>query len=275
MGTPSNRRSPAYGEGRDALLRAAIKVTARGGLRALTCRAVAEEAGVVHGLVRFHFGSRDALIMAATSYSLAESIGVGQLASDATDPTGFGSGVEGIAGDNADLMAFQYEVILESRRRPALRGVVQELYDALWSTTEADLHQRGVTADSDLGVLVFAALDGLVFQELAVPDPDRAHRAAAALRDLLELARNRPDDLRRSSREDQPSAAHETPPTPAQVEAGTPTLVQPRSPGQVVGLGQPTGSTSSAKINSRTESVSTDYRSASTARACTLSVSSR
>lgn len=49
---------------RDALLRAAIKVTARGGLRALTYRAVAEEAGVVRGLVRFHFGSRDALIMA-------------------------------------------------------------------------------------------------------------------------------------------------------------------------------------------------------------------
>ncbi|WP_416979825.1 TetR family transcriptional regulator [Streptomyces sp. T028] len=45
-----------YGEGRDALLIAAVRVVARDGLRKLTYRAVAAEAGVTHGLVAHHFG---------------------------------------------------------------------------------------------------------------------------------------------------------------------------------------------------------------------------
>ena len=41
--------------GRHALLRATIVIVGHGGLRALTYRAVAAEAGVSHGLVRHHF----------------------------------------------------------------------------------------------------------------------------------------------------------------------------------------------------------------------------
>jgi AcrR family transcriptional regulator len=55
---------PGYGEGRTALLDAAISVVSDRGLRGLTIRSVASEAGVTHGLVRHHFGSRDALIEA-------------------------------------------------------------------------------------------------------------------------------------------------------------------------------------------------------------------
>lgn len=58
------RKRVDYGTGREALLNAAVRVVARGGLRKLTYRAVAEEAGVTHGLVVHHFGSRDALIEA-------------------------------------------------------------------------------------------------------------------------------------------------------------------------------------------------------------------
>lgn len=39
------RKRLHYGEGREALLNAAVHVVARGGLRKLTYRAVAEEAG--------------------------------------------------------------------------------------------------------------------------------------------------------------------------------------------------------------------------------------
>ncbi|MFE4582354.1 hypothetical protein ACFRKC_42725, partial [Streptomyces chartreusis] len=39
------RRRMNYGEGREALLNAAVRVVARGGLRKLTYRAVAQEAG--------------------------------------------------------------------------------------------------------------------------------------------------------------------------------------------------------------------------------------
>jgi AcrR family transcriptional regulator len=55
----------AYGDGREALLTAAVRVVARKGIRHLTYRALARQAGVTHGLVTYHFGSRDALIRAA------------------------------------------------------------------------------------------------------------------------------------------------------------------------------------------------------------------
>ena len=51
------RRALNYDEGREALLQAAVRVVADKGLRGLTFRAVAEEAGVNNTLVVHHFGS--------------------------------------------------------------------------------------------------------------------------------------------------------------------------------------------------------------------------
>src|SRR5690349_11387552 len=69
------RSGPGYGEGRQALLDAAVHVVATRGLRHLTYRAVAQRAGVAHGLVAHHFGTRDALLAAALEFSLANSVG--------------------------------------------------------------------------------------------------------------------------------------------------------------------------------------------------------
>ena len=77
--------------GREALLRATVAVVAKGGLRSLTYRAVANEAKVTHGLVYKHFGSRDALIVAATEYSLKPTL----------DSTGYVTRA-GTPGDFAD-----------------------------------------------------------------------------------------------------------------------------------------------------------------------------
>ncbi len=60
--TTPQREAPRYGEGRSALLAAAVHVGATRGLRHLTYRSVAAEAGVAPGLVAHHFGTRDALI---------------------------------------------------------------------------------------------------------------------------------------------------------------------------------------------------------------------
>ena len=177
----------SYGDGRDALLRAAVVVVARSGLRGLTYRAVADEAGVAHALVRHHFDSRDALIVAATEYSLAVAIETGGLTSDSTDLADFAAGTGAVLVEAADLTAFQFEVILESRRRPELRPAVAGLYAGFRSAALEDLRQRGVDADEALGVLVFAALDGLVFQGLALDEPEVTEAALAALRRLLAL----------------------------------------------------------------------------------------
>ena len=52
------------------ILKAAYRVAARERLTALTAQAVAAEAGVSKGLVFFHFGSRDALLVALLAWLL-------------------------------------------------------------------------------------------------------------------------------------------------------------------------------------------------------------
>lgn len=57
------RRLPEE-ERREQLLTAAFRVACREGVRRLTIRAVATEAGVSHGLVLFYFGRKDRLVRA-------------------------------------------------------------------------------------------------------------------------------------------------------------------------------------------------------------------
>ena len=187
---PAKRSSPVgpgYGEGRDALLRAVVTVVARGGLRELTYRAVAEEAGVTHGLVRHHFGSRDALIVAATEYSLAPALEVSHLGDAGTIET-WAKDVPKVLTDEEEITAFQFEVILESRRRPELRDAVRELYAGFRSAALDDLRAHGIDADQAMANVVFAALDGIIFQGLALNEPRTTKASIATLRELIKAS---------------------------------------------------------------------------------------
>ena len=177
----------AYGDGREALLRAVVTVVARGGLRELTYRAVAAEAGVTHGLVRHHFGSRDALIVAATEYSIGPAIAVTNLGVNGSLDD-WAKDVPRVLLDEEELTAFQFEVILESRRRPELKEAVRDLYAGFRKAMLADLRSHGVDADKALATLVFAALDGLIFEGLALNEPQTTRAAIRRLRELLRSA---------------------------------------------------------------------------------------
>ena len=111
---------PGYGHGREALLRAVISVVSSRGLRHLTYRSVATEAGVTHGLVRHHFGSRDALIEAALDYALELSIANSSLDADIASLDEFASSLDALIDLDPELQAFQFELVLESRRSPEL-----------------------------------------------------------------------------------------------------------------------------------------------------------
>ncbi len=114
------RKRVTYGAGREALLNAAVRVVARGGLRKLTYRAVAEEAGVTHGLVVHHFGSRDALIEEALTHAIRSSLTSSDLETGTGRTADFSAGLTEMVESGPDLQAFQYELLLESRRRPEL-----------------------------------------------------------------------------------------------------------------------------------------------------------
>jgi AcrR family transcriptional regulator len=179
------RPRPRYGEGRQALLDAAVRVVARAGLRGLTYRAVAAEAGVTQGLIAHHFGSRAALIHEALLAAGAESIGSTLTPERNPDVASFLAGFSAFVEETEELQAFQFELVLESRRRAALREDARALYDRYIEATRASLVSAGVETSETLTNLVFAALDGIVFQQLVYGDAARTEETLAELRRVL------------------------------------------------------------------------------------------
>ena len=180
-----SRTSPRYGEGRQALLAAAVHVVATRGLRHLTYRAVAQEAGVAHGLVAHHFGTRDALLEAALEHSLNNSVASISSKPGSGDIDALFAGVEQLLVDYSDDQVFGFELILESRRRPELRPHVEAMYQAYRNAVRYELECAGIACDDALVHLVFAAVDGMVFQELTVGRPERTQEGLSHLRALL------------------------------------------------------------------------------------------
>ncbi|TFE58282.1 TetR family transcriptional regulator [Streptomyces sp. ICN441] len=189
--TPASRgprRRIGYGEGREALLNAAVRVVARGGLRRLTYRAVAQEAGTTHGLVVHHFGSRDALIEEALTHSIRTSLDTSSVEPRTGEVADFAAGVSALVTDDPDREAFQYELLLEARRRPELLPHLRALYEEYFDATGRELSRMlsgGV--NRPLTRLVFAALDGLVLHQLVFGEPESTDAAIEELRIVLRL----------------------------------------------------------------------------------------
>lgn len=186
MSQPS--RTVPYGEGREALLAATTRVVAEKGLRKVTYRAVAEQAGVAHGLVRHHFGTRDKLVAETLRYAISRSVAASALEPGTGSIEEFASGLIDLVTQDPESQAFQYELLLEARRRPDLTPLVHELYDAYRSATRRELDRMGLGEVPGLHLLVFAALDGLVFQQITSGAEPNLETAVDALRDLLRWA---------------------------------------------------------------------------------------
>lgn len=174
----------AYGTGRQALLESAVAIVASQGLRGLTFRNVAARAGVTQGLVRHHFGAWDSLVEEALLYSLARSVDESGLESDGPGFEGFAGRLVASVAENVELQAFQFELALEARRRPELAPVVARVYDSYRSAVARELRRNGIE-DPDLAWAIFAAIDGLVFQQAVFGSVDATTRALNSLRTLL------------------------------------------------------------------------------------------
>lgn len=177
---------PPYAEGRDALLDAAARVVARDGFRGLTYRAVAQEAGTTHGLVSYHFRSRDRLIHETAMKARGEAIEGSALepASDRVEE--FADHLAELAADAPEAQIFQFELALEARRRPELEPEIRALYEEYYAVTERAMKAVGIPDPSPALVrLVFAALDGLTLQQLIFDRPADTEAAVAELQKLL------------------------------------------------------------------------------------------
>ena len=184
--TESARPSPRYGEGRAALLSAAVHVVADQGLRNLTYRAVARDAGVAHGLVAHHFGTRDALLEAALQFSLDNSVTSISTRPGSGDLDAIFDGLATMVESNPDDQAFQFELILESRRRPDLRPYVESIYQTYVDTLKDELICAGIDPDPALSHLIYTAAEGLVFNQITIGSPALTEESLAHLRTLLQ-----------------------------------------------------------------------------------------
>ena len=180
---------PDRGEGREALLRAVVRVVARSGFAGLTYRAVAKEAGVTHGLVTYHFGSRDAMVHEALAWAASDAIRDSHIqVADGGLPE-FAESLAELVATEPDAQAFQFELALEARRRPALRPEVRALYENYFGVIERSLEALDLSDDPVLARLVFAALDGIVLQQLIFGDGEATDASLERLRSILELVR--------------------------------------------------------------------------------------
>jgi AcrR family transcriptional regulator len=184
-------RRVGYGEGRDALVQAAIRVVAQQGLSGLSYRTLAAEAGMTHGSIRHHFASIGAVVAAALESTFDATSGVSPVPTEPAEV--FSNLVEEVL-KHPDISAFQFEVLLAARHSPELARVAERLYEAYRRRIRDDLAGLGVADEDGMVELVLAAVDGIVFQ-LVISDGrewERAQHQLAVLRRVLAAA-SRPE----------------------------------------------------------------------------------
>jgi AcrR family transcriptional regulator len=160
---------------RVAILEAALRLVVRGGPRAVTHRAVADEASVPLAATTYYFASRDDLI--AQALVLGAERDIARLGERGIEGTLDDLSVEAIAG---------FELWLEAARNPALRPAARQV-------SQAYVAGARELADDEVGArLIAAAVEGLALEVLAGGiEPAEARAALARLRQALTAGRRR------------------------------------------------------------------------------------
>jgi AcrR family transcriptional regulator len=189
--TPAPRHDEAV-DGREALLAATVRVVARHGFDGLTYRAVGKEAGTTHGLVSYHFGSREALIDEAAVWASTRAAESVDLTPAGGAPDDFVRGLADSIERDIDSHMFQYELTLQARRRPGLGDEMRAVYRRYCELTLQALRSMGVDATPALGRLVFATLDGIVLQQIMSEDPTQTQETIDELHRILTILIDHP-----------------------------------------------------------------------------------
>lgn len=172
-----------YGEGRRALIMAAVHLVAREGLTKLTYRSLAAEAKVTHGTIQHHFASLDDVLEEALSYTAEVTLPA--ITAD-SDPNAFYVNLVECVRQHPELQAFQMEMILQSRRKPRLAAYVKKVYRIYDRYTAHALTRLGCPGDEELVQLASAVGDGIIYQLVAL-GPEWIPNAEAQARSLERL----------------------------------------------------------------------------------------
>ncbi|MFB7918886.1 TetR/AcrR family transcriptional regulator [Streptomyces sp. NPDC056061] len=164
---------------RDQVLDAAVKVLGTAGLRGLTYQAVDKAAVVPAGTTSNHFRSRDLLVTGVVAHLEAL---------DARDWKRFGAipvdgGPEALAGALARTVQHvlgparhrttaRYALALEGIVRPAVREPLSRARESLIELTSKWLADLGSPAPREHCRILFDYLDGLMFNQIVMPDAE-------------------------------------------------------------------------------------------------------
>lgn len=175
---------------RRRLLDAAIQIASTQGLDKVTYRSVAARAGLSHGLVRFHFGSGEAMITAALERAAELDVIESHILAD--DVESFSDAlVRAISGEGSRGL-LQYDYLLRAVRGGVPLERVRAVYDLYLRQIAGTLDNLRIDdPDGSIGALIFAALDGLVLQHSIYESDERTEAVLEQLRGVLRLLQKR------------------------------------------------------------------------------------
>jgi AcrR family transcriptional regulator len=175
------------------LVAAARALLARGGFQALTVEAVAAEAGAYRDAVRYHFGSKAALVAAVVD-SLAHDQSLAALARSrglSSPPARVHALVAAdrqLVDDSdgfRDFFALLPHVVQDADLQARVAGLYEWYRDLYAAGLEGVAGVAGEQRLRDLASLMVAMTDGLAVQELLDPDPARLERLFGLWEELL------------------------------------------------------------------------------------------
>lgn len=159
-------------ERRDDIVRATLGLVARKGFAGVTLREVATEVGVVHGLIRHYFASRDELVAAAFDFAVSSELASDRALLDGLDP------VSALAGWLAATPEDHYRVWIdawsEAPRTPALAAALDRHHldcERVLTTVIERVVDAGLATSADPAAdsrLLTAIADGVAVQHHAV-----------------------------------------------------------------------------------------------------------
>ncbi|NDK91160.1 TetR/AcrR family transcriptional regulator [Gordonia desulfuricans] len=173
-------------ETRRRLLDAAIHIASTDGLGKVTYRSVAAHAGLSHSLVRFYFGSKEAMVSEALERAAHLDADESQLRADSIDD--FNRDFVTVMSGERNRGMLQYDYLLRAVRGGVPLERLVAVYDIYIGQVSATLEEIGVTDDDgSLAALVLAAVDGLVMQHAIYVSDDRSERILERLREVLRV----------------------------------------------------------------------------------------
>ena len=150
-----------YGEGRQALIEAAVRLVAREGLSRLTTRTLIAESGVSQGSLHHHFGSVQDILGAGLDY--CGDVSLAYLNSSASFAAVFEQMLV-FFRERPDVAAFRTEVFLEARRRPPIRDLVRAHQDRFADVIRSVLMTLDIAPDEALVAFLTGAVYGFAYQ---------------------------------------------------------------------------------------------------------------